>query len=78
MALFSFGKNKVINLIIKDHVIRFVELKHTEDLLVQNWGERYLSVGLIHESTIQDVETLSMILDECIQDCEKASAFSCS
>ncbi|MFT8322220.1 MAG: pilus assembly protein PilM [Bacillus sp. (in: firmicutes)] len=68
MALFSFGKNKIVNLIIKDYVIRFVELKQPEDLIVHNWGERYLPAGLIHEGVIQDIETLTMILEECIQD----------
>ncbi|WP_445490117.1 type IV pilus biogenesis protein PilM [Niallia sp. 03133] len=68
MSLFNFGKNKIVNLIIKDHVIRFVELKQPGDLIVHNWGERYLPAGLIHEGVIQDIETLSMILEECIQD----------
>jgi len=68
MAIFKFGKNKITNLIIKDHVIRFAELKNTDDFVVQKWGERYLPAGLIKDGAIQDIGTLTMILEECIQD----------
>ncbi|GKU81443.1 type IV pilus biogenesis protein PilM [Niallia sp. NCCP-28] len=68
MAIFKFGKNKITNLIIKDHVIRFAEMKNTDDLVVQKWGERHLPAGLIKDGAIQDIGTLTMILEECIQD----------
>ncbi|WP_338451465.1 hypothetical protein R4Z09_06175 [Niallia oryzisoli] len=35
----SFGKKKIINLTIKDHVIRYVDLKNTNPPMVQNLGE---------------------------------------
>jgi type IV pilus assembly protein PilM len=64
----QFGKNKVINLSIKDHVIRFVELKQTNPPVVQRFGERYLPSGLIRDGKIQDAETLESILEECFTD----------
>ncbi|MEM5598560.1 hypothetical protein AAHB53_23695 [Niallia circulans] len=69
MALnFNFGKNKVVNLTIKDHVIRFVEIKNSQDVVVQNFGERYLPPGLIHDGVIQDVENFLWILEECVDE----------
>jgi len=69
MALnLHFGKKKVVNLTIKDHVIRYVELKNSQDITVQNWGERYLPPGLIQEGNIQDVENFIWILEECIDE----------
>ncbi|WP_246940862.1 type IV pilus biogenesis protein PilM [Bacillus pinisoli] len=60
--------HKPINIIIKDHVIRFVELKTVSPISVLKKGERYLPDGLIKEGRIIDQETLLMILEECIQD----------
>ena len=69
MALnLNFGKKKIVNLTIKDHVIRYAELKNSQDSTVQNWGERYLPPGLIHEGTIQDLENFIWIIEECIED----------
>ena len=62
----GFGNRKIVNLVIKDHVIRFVQLQNTNPLIVQNYGEHYLPTGIIHEGKILDRETLEMILDECI------------
>ncbi|KAB7667340.1 type IV pilus biogenesis protein PilM [Bacillus sp. B1-b2] len=69
MALnLNLGKKKVVNLTIKDHVIRYAELKNSQDSTVQNWGERYLPTGLIHEGIIQDLENFTWILEECIDE----------
>ncbi|MDR7001480.1 pilus assembly protein PilM [Neobacillus niacini] len=65
---FMFGKNKTINITIKDHAIRFVELKQTQPLMIQRMGERYLPAGLIKEGKITDFETLSTILEQCVTD----------
>jgi type IV pilus assembly protein PilM len=65
---FTFGRNKTINITIKDHAIRFVELKQTQPAVVQRMGERYLPAGLIKEGKIMEYETLSTILEQCISD----------
>ncbi|KAA0549238.1 pilus assembly protein PilM [Bacillus sp. BGMRC 2118] len=62
------GSSRPISIIIKDHVIRFVELKSTTPLVIQRSGERTLPNGLIKEGKIIDRETLVMILEEVIQD----------
>lgn len=69
MALtFNLGKKKIVNLTIKDYVIRFAEIKNGQDISVSNWGERFLSAGIVKDGVIQDVETFSLILEECIGD----------
>ncbi|WP_204524881.1 type IV pilus biogenesis protein PilM [Priestia abyssalis] len=61
-------KGKIGNLVIKDHVIRYAELKHAPSLAVSKAYERYLPKGIIENGKIVDSETLSMILDECVLD----------
>lgn len=63
--LFSNNK-RVINLIISDHSIRFLELKNTNVQNVHRWGEHFLPDGIIREGKIMDRMTLSMILEECL------------
>ncbi|MCE4051600.1 type IV pilus biogenesis protein PilM [Bacillus sp. Au-Bac7] len=65
---FNLGKSKYVNLTVKDHCIRYVEMKHGHDTSVQSWGERFLPAGLIQDGAIQDLQTFSMILEECIQE----------
>lgn len=64
----TIGKKKIINLTIKDHVIRFVELKQKNPLAVARYGEHYLPKGIIHDGRILDLETFETILEECIAD----------
>lgn len=64
-----FNKRR-INLIIQDHVIRFVEMKNPELLDVKSSGERYLPEGVIQDGTIVDRESLFLILEECVEDWE--------
>ncbi|MFC0187372.1 type IV pilus biogenesis protein PilM [Fictibacillus aquaticus] len=63
MGLFQ---KKRINVIIQDHVIRFLDLKQPELLEVRNSGERFLPAGLIQDGRIIDRETLLIILEECV------------
>jgi type IV pilus assembly protein PilM len=65
ISLFSNNK-RVINLIITDHCIRFLELKNSNIQHVQRWGEHFLPDGIIREGKILDRETLLMILEECL------------
>jgi type IV pilus assembly protein PilM len=64
-SLFSNNK-RVINLIITDHSIRFLELKNSTIQSVHRWGEHFLPDGIIREGKIVDKITLSMILEECL------------
>ncbi|ANB59830.1 type IV pilus assembly [Anoxybacillus amylolyticus] len=67
MNLFK-PRHKVANLVIKDHVIRYVELKPTDPFTIQKHGERDLPKGLIHDGKIMDRETVTMILEECVDE----------
>ncbi|RSD23314.1 type IV pilus biogenesis protein PilM [Mesobacillus subterraneus] len=64
-SLFS-SRNKIVNIVINDHSIRFMELKQKNPILPSHFGERYLPRGIIVDGKIQDFDTLSNILDECI------------
>ncbi|MDE3839776.1 pilus assembly protein PilM [Bacillus methanolicus] len=66
--LFQFGNKRTVNLIMKDYVIRFTELKQAHPPVVSRWGERILPPGLIKGGKIQDFEMLESILEECIAD----------
>jgi type IV pilus assembly protein PilM len=62
------SRHKVANLVIKDHAIRYVELKPHEPFSIQKWGERELPSGIIHDGKVVDHETLKMILEECVSE----------
>jgi type IV pilus assembly protein PilM len=64
----SLGNKRTINIIFNDHSIRFLELKSATPPVPQRWGERFLPPGIIEEGKIVDFETLSTILDECIDE----------
>ncbi|MBI0576510.1 pilus assembly protein PilM [Neobacillus cucumis] len=61
-------KNRIINLVLNDHSVRLVELKQANPPTVQRWNERFLPPGLISDGKIADVESLSGILEECIEE----------
>ncbi|PAE21717.1 pilus assembly protein PilM [Bacillus sp. 7504-2] len=66
-TLFS-RKKRVVNLVINDHSIRYVELKQINPPIPLRWEERLLPTGIIANGKIVDYETLSNILEECITD----------
>lgn len=67
MALSIFSRrNRIVNIIIHDHCIRYVELKQSKPPIPHKWGERLLPNGIINNGKILDYETLSMILEECV------------
>ncbi|WLR56187.1 pilus assembly protein PilM [Mesobacillus subterraneus] len=69
MALSVFSsRSKVINLVFNDQYIRYVELKQSTPPVPLRWGEKKLSPGMISDGKIVDFDTLSMVIDECIQD----------
>ncbi|MGX1192723.1 type IV pilus biogenesis protein PilM [Metabacillus sp. SLBN-84] len=64
---FRFSK-KTGNFTIKDDAIRYAELKQAEPLMMGTCEERLLPEGLIRGGVIQDFDTLSLILDECVNE----------
>lgn len=66
-SLFS-PRNRIVNLVINDHSIRFVELKSIHPPAAQRWGERFLPQGIISDGKIIDADSLQNILDECIDE----------
>ena len=69
MALsFLTRKNKISNLIFKDHVIRYAELKQESPLEFHEFGEHYLPAGIIKDGKIADFQTLKQILEQCIDE----------
>ncbi|GMB07466.1 type IV pilus assembly protein PilM [Thermolongibacillus altinsuensis] len=63
--LFSFRK-KIANIVVKDHVIRYVELKQRHPLVVHKCGERFLPEGIIRDGKIVDEERFMLIMEECV------------
>jgi len=64
-SLFS-SKKRIVNIIINDHSIRYLELKQANPPVANKWGEHMLPPGIISNGKIQDYETLSLILDGCL------------
>lgn len=67
ISLFS-RKNRIINIVINDYSIRFVELKNTKPLSIHRWGERLIPFGIVRDGKIVDYDTLETILEDCIAD----------
>lgn len=65
---FLSRKNRVVNIIINDHSIRYLELKSQTPPVPLRWGERLLPSGLITNGKINDYDTLVNILEECVTD----------
>ncbi|MDQ0214545.1 type IV pilus assembly protein PilM [Oikeobacillus pervagus] len=69
MAFRLFSKvNKTANLIFTDYAIRFVEMKQTSPMIVQQYEERILPSGLIEKGSIIDYEGLLEIVENCVTD----------
>lgn len=61
-------KNRIINLVLNDHSIRLLELKQENPPAPQRWSERFLPPGIISDGKITDIDSLSNILEECIDE----------
>ncbi|MFC4320955.1 type IV pilus biogenesis protein PilM [Litchfieldia salsa] len=68
MAFELFTSNQIANIIIKDHVIRYVGVKQSSPLVVQKYREHYLPSGIIDEGKIIERDTLKLILEECVSE----------
>jgi type IV pilus assembly protein PilM len=58
-------KKDKANLVIKDHVIRFLEGRDFESVKI--FGECYLPEGMISDGRIMDIDNLLQILQPCIK-----------
>jgi type IV pilus assembly protein PilM len=67
LALFT-PKNRIINFVLNDHSIRFVELKSANPPVPQRWSERFLPPGIISDGKITDIDSLANIMEECIDE----------
>ncbi|WP_185819666.1 type IV pilus biogenesis protein PilM [Salibacterium salarium] len=67
MELFGRKKGSRNTLIIKDHVIRFIQADEASLESIQRMEERYLPKDVIREGRIEDYETLEQILAECVE-----------
>ncbi|HHY72842.1 MAG TPA: pilus assembly protein PilM [Bacillus bacterium] len=68
MVLRLFGKKRCANIVIKDHVIRYMEIRSSSPLSIRLQGERDLPSGIISEGHIVDKESLILILEECVEE----------
>ncbi|MEH7384764.1 pilus assembly protein PilM [Bacillus sp. JJ1521] len=68
MAFSLFSSSKIANIIIKDHVIRYVGVKRSNPITVQKFREKYLPPGIIQDGRIMERDTLHLILEECVTD----------
>jgi type IV pilus assembly protein PilM len=66
-SLFS-SKNRIVNLVVNDHCVRFVELKQANPPAAQKWCERFLPPGVITDGKITDIDSLANILEECVDE----------
>ena len=65
--LFSFH-HKIGNIVIKDHVIRYVELKQRNPLILGKYEERLIPKGIVVDGVIKNADNLSMILEQCVSE----------
>jgi type IV pilus assembly protein PilM len=66
-SLFS-PRKRIVNLVINDRSIRFVELKQVKPPTAGRWSERLLPPGIIADAKIVDGEALANILEERIEE----------
>jgi len=66
-SLFS-SKNRIINFVINDHCIRFLELKQAKPPIAQRWSERTFPPGIVSDGKIMDADSLANILEECMDE----------
>ncbi|CAG9619507.1 type IV pilus biogenesis protein PilM [Sutcliffiella rhizosphaerae] len=68
---FSFlqpKQNNFINLIIRDHVIRMIELKSVNPLVIKRTNERFLPPNIMRDGKIVDEDVFRLIFEECVED----------
>ncbi|MDQ0232819.1 type IV pilus biogenesis protein PilM [Metabacillus malikii] len=61
----SFNR-KIGNLVIKDHMIRYAELKQGTPIVLNKCEERQIPPGMIVDGRIKDETGFSLLLDDCV------------
>lgn len=61
-------KNRIANIVFKDYVIRYVEVKQGTSPILHAYGEHYLPQGVIKDGKINDYETLLAILEQLVDE----------
>lgn len=59
-------KDRTVNFIITDYMVRFVELRQIDPIVIQCYGERELPEGIVHHGEIVDKEALALILENSL------------
>ncbi|OCA92401.1 type IV pilus biogenesis protein PilM [Pseudobacillus wudalianchiensis] len=59
-------KDRTVNFIVTDYMIRFVELRQMEPIVVECYGERELPEGIVRNGEIIDYESLKLILEDVL------------
>ncbi|HZG71764.1 MAG TPA: pilus assembly protein PilM [Chondromyces sp.] len=59
-------KDRTVNFIFTDYAIRFVELRQTDPVIVECYGERELPEGVLRNGDIVDYEAFVHILENCL------------
>jgi type IV pilus assembly protein PilM len=69
MALRLFQKkDRTVNFTITDEAIRFVELRQSDPIVIEKFGERQLPEGLIVQGDLVKVDELQDILDNIVDE----------
>jgi type IV pilus assembly protein PilM len=57
-----------VSLVIKDHVIRFIDTNKPSLTALRAFGEHYLPDGLIQDGKITSVDDLQLTLEQCVEE----------
>lgn len=69
--MLGFKKSKErVNIIFKDHVIRYIECETPDFFGVVDYGERYLESGIIEEGKVIDQRALNAVIAELAEEKE--------
>lgn len=63
----SYKKKKMVNLVIKDHVIRYVDAKKPSLYGPMAFGEYRLAPDIVREGKIAEPDRLRLILKDCVR-----------
>lgn len=64
---FGLKKKEKVNIIFKDHVIRYLDSKKQGKQAIKYVGENFLPEGIIEDGKIKDKEYLRLMLQSCVE-----------
>jgi len=65
---FKVSTKKKVNMIISDHVIRYLDASKPELDEIKSFGEKFIPSGIIEEGKIIDKERFLLLLQECVKE----------